>query len=199
MDSEWSYRVALLGLAAVFVPVGLYHRLKAATGERLRRRDEGLFVMIGLRLCGLAGLVGVVAFLAGARWLGWARMELPAGVRWAGLPIGIAGAVWTAWMFRTLGSNLTDTVTVRAKATLVTGGPYRWVRHPLYVGVALMMVATTLLSASAWVAVAGSLTVALLLVRSRTEEAQLEARFGQAYRDYRSRTGFVLPRLVSPR
>jgi protein-S-isoprenylcysteine O-methyltransferase Ste14 len=122
-------------------------------------------------------------------------VNLPHWLRWAGLPVGLAAGAWITWMFRSLGANLTDTVTVRTGATLVTGGPYRWVRHPLYTGAAMMVVSISLLAASVYFAVGGALVVLLLVVRTRTEEAQLEARFGEAYRAYRSRTGFLLPRL----
>ena len=52
------------------------------------------------------------------------------------------------WTLSSLGTNLTDTVVTRAEATLVTHGPYRWVRHPYYVTAALLMGSVTLLTAN---------------------------------------------------
>src|SRR4051812_6712236 len=147
MSSESLQRLALLGMVVAFMPIGIYHRYKAHTGERLRRRDEGLFVMVGLRLCGLAAWLAVMTELLNPRLMDWARVDLPHWLRWVGLPVGILAGCWLAWMFRTLGTNLTDTVTVRTEATLVTGGPYRWVRHPFYLGVAMLIVSISLLTA----------------------------------------------------
>ena len=199
MDSEWSFRIALAGLIVLFLPVGVYHRLKAATGEPLRRRDEGNFVMIALRLSGLFGMMAILTYLFDPRLMRWSQVALPAGLRWVGLPLGLMAEAWTFWMFRSLGANLTDTVTVREHATLVTHGPYRWVRHPLYLGVLLIMLASSLLTANALILSFGIVAVALLIVRSGTEEAKLEDRFGAPYLAYRSRTGFLFPKLRSSR
>ena len=54
-----------LGMAA-FLPVALYHRIRSqASGEKLDRRQEGLFILLTLRPCGLAAMGGLVAFPRG--------------------------------------------------------------------------------------------------------------------------------------
>lgn len=82
------------------------------------------------------------------------------------------------------------------KRVLVTWGPYRYVRHPLYSGSILFALGTCL--------VAGSLTAALLLClvvywfylpALNTEEQFLAARFGAEWNAYREQTGRLLPRL----
>ncbi|WP_406697044.1 isoprenylcysteine carboxylmethyltransferase family protein [Singulisphaera sp. Ch08] len=194
MSSEFSFQMAIGGLIAIFLPVGAYHRWRAATGEPLRRRDEGLFILIALRLSGILGMLTILAYLIDPRFLHWSQVDLPIWLRWVGLPVGLMAGAWLFWVLHTLGPNLTDTVTVRAHATLVTNGPYRWVRHPFYLAGFLIILSFSLLTANVLLAVVGGVALTLLIVRSRTEEAQLEARFGSAYRDYRSRTGFMFPR-----
>jgi protein-S-isoprenylcysteine O-methyltransferase Ste14 len=82
------------------------------------------------------------------------------------------------------------------KRVLVTWGPYRYVRHPLYSGSMLFALGTCL--------VAGSVTAALLLCLAlfwfyrpclHTEEQFLAARFGAEWEAYRRQTGMLLPRL----
>jgi protein-S-isoprenylcysteine O-methyltransferase Ste14 len=194
MGGEDAYRMMVLAVFVFLVPIALYYRLKSFTGERLSRRDEGLLILVGLRLAGLAVMVGALAFVINPVGMKWAAVKLPDWSRWIGLPLGLAAVAWSFWMLRTLGPNLTDTVNVRAKATLVTGGPYRWVRHPMYLGVAFLMLAISLITANAFVALAGSAVEALLLLRTRTEEAKLVQRFGDAYREYARRTGRFVPR-----
>ena len=106
----------------------------------------------------------------------------------------IAGLV-VVWMFRTLGRNLTDTVVTRKQHTLVTNGPYRWVRHPLYTLAALLGIASSLAAANWFFIVAGGLVFLLLAIRTRKEEENLLARFGDDYRTYMQRTGRFVPRL----
>ncbi len=195
MTIENISRLMLLAIIALFMPIGLYYRFRSFTGERLSRRDEGLFVMVALRLAGLGFWLGLLAYLINPAWVNWSEVPLPGYLRWSGFPLGTLAVLWCGWMLHTLGSNLTDTVNVRATATLVTSGPYRWVRHPMYLGVVALVVSVSVIAASALIAFFGALVVAMILVRTPTEEAKLMERFGGAYRQYASRTGRYLPRL----
>jgi protein-S-isoprenylcysteine O-methyltransferase Ste14 len=192
--NENTYRAMLLAIFALLMPVGLYFRLRSFTGERLSRSDEGLLIMVGLRLCGVGVWLGSLAYLIDPAWMAWSQVGLPGWLRMMGLPLGVVAVAWSIWMLRTLGPNLTDTVTVRAGASLVTGGPYRWVRHPMYVGVAFLVLAVSLITANVLLALAGTGVVALMVLRTSTEEAKLLERFGDAYREYAYRTGRFLPR-----
>jgi protein-S-isoprenylcysteine O-methyltransferase Ste14 len=105
-------------------------------------------------------------------------------------------ALWLVfWTLRSLGENLTDTVVTRQHHTLVTAGPYRWVRHPFYLCAALVAVTVSLVSANAFFLVAGGLICFLLALRTRVEEANLLNRFGDDYRTYMDHTGRFFPRL----
>ena len=90
-------------------------------------------------------------------------------------------------------ANLTDTVVTRQKHTLVLHGPYRWIRHPFYDSAALLMVAVSMIAANWFLLVMGVVAFCLLIIRTRTEEANLVARFGDSYRTYMERTGRFLP------
>ena len=131
-------------------------------------------------------------------WISRFSMPLPIWLRWVGagtLPVFV---LLISWVFRSLGKNLTDTVVTRAEHTLVTTGPYRWVRHPFYSAAFFFFVAASLMSANWYLAVAGGLGSVLLAMRTRTEEAKLIERFGDEYLAYMQRTGKFLPRLALP-
>ena len=198
MEEEQTFRIILFISLAVFLPVGIYHRLKSHTTERLDRRQEGVLMLVSLRLCGLLTWIGLFAWLMTAAWISRFSMPVPIWLRWVGagtLPVSV---LLFSWVFRSLGTNLTDTVVTRAEHTLVTTGPYRWVRHPFYSAALLFVVAASLVSASSYLAVAGGLAGVLLAIRTRTEEAKLIERFGDEYLAYRQRTGKFLPRLALP-
>ena len=82
----------------------------------------------------------------------------------------------------------------RAEHTLVTRGPYRFVRHPFYVSVALSMLANALVAANWFLLLTGALVFMLLVIRTAKEEANLRARFGAPYAGYMRRTGRFVPR-----
>ena len=195
MASEQTFRALLILSLALFLPIGLYHRIRAASGERLSRRDEGVFVMVALRLFGLVTCAALLSYLINPGWMAWSSLPLPVWLRWAGAALG----VWVVppllfWVFHSLGPNLTDTVVTRREHTLITNGPYRWVRHPFYGVGFLGLISVTLMTANWFIALAGAVVIALLVYRTRTEEVKLIERFGDEYRAYRERTGAFFPR-----
>ncbi len=196
MNDEQVFRLILiLGLLTV-CPIGIYHRLKSqASGEHLDRRQEGLFILLTLRPISLAGMLGLLAYVIYPAWMSWSQVGLPIWLSWSGVGFGVSAALLLIWVFRSLGTNITDTVVTRAEHTLVTTGPYQWVRHPFYVATALAAIAISLVTANWFLALTGGLAVALLVVRTRTEEKKLIDRFSDEYRAYMDRTGRFLPRM----
>ena len=134
MTDESVFRSIVMVSIAITLPIGLYHRIRSqATREKLARREEGIFIMIGLRLCGLLALIALAAYLINPSWMVWSSITLPTWLRWIGAILGVfAVPPLLFWTFHSLGKNLTDTVVTRREHTLVTHGPYRWVRHPFY-------------------------------------------------------------------
>ncbi len=195
MQDEQIFRVILvLGFTVVF-PVALYHRLKAhASKDKLDRRQEGIFILLTLRPIALVKMLGMLAWLIHPAWMAWSSVGLPSWLRWVGVPLGVMAATLLIVTFRSLGTNITDTVVTRARHTLVTDGPYRWVRHPFYVAFALAMAADSLVTANWFLALTGAVAVALIAIRTQTEEQKLIERFGDEYRHYMERTGRFIPR-----
>ncbi len=196
MQDEQIFRfILILGFAVVF-PVGLYHRLKAhALKDKLDRREEGLFILLTLRPIALAGMIGVVAYVINPARMAWSSVALPLWLRWFSVGLGVMAAVLLIVVFRTLGTNITDTVVTRARHTLVTSGPYWWVRHPFYVAFALAETANSVVTANWFLALTGFLSIGLIVIRTGKEEEKLIEKFGDEYRSYMERTGRFIPRL----
>ena len=196
MTQENAFRAALgVGFLLVLIVTG-YHRIRSwASKEVLDRREEGIFILATLRPAGMLLWLGVIAYLANPAWMRWSSVALPAWLRWAGFVVFGLGLALLTWTLRGLGTNLTDTVVTRRAHTLVTEGPYRWVRHPFYDAMALLIAGLALIAANWFMLLTGAVVFSLLALRSRTEEAHLLARFGESYRDYRERTGRFVPRL----
>ncbi len=195
MSDDQVFRVILLAGFVIFMPIGIYHRLRSRTGEKLDRRQEGLFILVTLRLIGIAGMAGLIAYLINPACMAWAAVPLPVWLRWTGASLGLIAGLLMVWTFRSLGKNLTDTVVTRKEHTLVTTGPYRWVRHPFYSTAALLVLANSLVAANGFFFVTGGVAVLLLMIRTRKEEENLLARFGDDYRNYMQQTGRFVPRL----
>jgi protein-S-isoprenylcysteine O-methyltransferase Ste14 len=200
MHHDQSFRAILIAVFLLVLPIGIYHRLKSqATREKLDRRQEGLFILATLRPVGIAFWLELIAWMVDPGWMAWSSVSLPASLRWTGVGLIAIACGLLVWTFRCLGKNLTDTVVTRQKHTLVIHGPYRWVRHPFYDSAALLALGVSLIAANWLFFVTGVVLFCLLIIRTRTEEENLLARFGDSYRAYMERTGRFLPRITANR
>lgn len=98
---------------------------------------------------------------------------------WTAFGLLLAAQMLRVWTIRTLGERWTTRIVVRPGLPLVTGGPFRFLRHPNYVAVVTEILVLPLIH-TAWLT-ALVFTVAnavLLAVRIRTEEAALTAAGG---------------------
>jgi protein-S-isoprenylcysteine O-methyltransferase Ste14 len=193
---EQLFRTLLIVSAVLLFPVMIFHRVRSqATGESLDRWQEGPLILFTLRPIGIATMLGLFAYMVNPAWMTWSTMPVPVWLRWIGVALGALGGSLLVWTLRSIGKNLTDTVVTRREHTLVTKGPYRWVRHPFYDAVALSVTANALVAANWFLLAGGILTLALIVLRTGREEARLIARFGDSYREYMGRTGRFLPRV----
>jgi len=199
LDPETVGRIALglvfLGTACIGIP----HRLRAdrAGGAVSARQVDPGWFWFGMGLAAPTVTLTCLAFLIQPRWVDFASVDFPGWSRLLGVPVALAGVSLFGWMFRHLGLNVTSTSMPRAGATLVTSGPYRWVRHPMYSAVLFLVVSASLLTANAVVIIGGIAMFALLAARSRIEEQRLVEKFGDAYRAYQRGTGRFVPRFLS--
>jgi protein-S-isoprenylcysteine O-methyltransferase Ste14 len=197
MASEFYFRLVLGMVILLTTIVTVYHRLKAKSGEKISRQKEGYLFAIVLRLAGLMLFVVTIAYLISPPSVQWAMIAIPIPIRWCGAVAGLFSSVLMYWTLSNLGKNLTDTVVTRANATLVTSGPYRWVRHPFYFTTALVMFSVFLLTANWLIGVACFAVLFMLAIRTPKEEQVLIERFGQQYLDYMATTGRFIPRIKS--
>lgn len=132
----------------------------------------------------------IVLMVLGPRDAGFAADGIVGAL---GTIASIIGAVVGVWSAVCLGKGLTPSPLPNGRTDLVSAGPYRWVRHPMYSAVILFMTGVATRSGS-WIVVAELIgLVVLFSVKSRWEETQLEDAF-DGYREYAARTPRFLPR-----
>ena len=109
-----------------------------------------------------------------------------------GLPLGLGGLFVTVCGYFNLGLGNTYC----GSDGLVTGGIYRYLRHPIYASLWLAAIAQVLMLPN-WIAGWGGIMSALLVqwVRVPREEQMMLSAFGDQYRDYMQRTGRFFPKL----
>jgi protein-S-isoprenylcysteine O-methyltransferase Ste14 len=136
-------------------------------------------------------LIGALAFMPSAGHFnvpGWLRTSADV-MFWVGVTLAIVAGI-------ALGRSLTATPVPNAAATLRTTGPYRFVRHPIYTGVVLIVVAMAARSGNAFGLALGVATIAFFHWKASWEEQRLIERF-EDYAEYAARTPRFLPTLTS--
>lgn len=161
----------------VFRTAGRRHYSPLARGARLL-----LFVaiVIGLRLAGSVPFQSFRSFGVEAAAVGVAFCV-----------VGLAFAVWARV---TLGRNWGMPMTRHEDPELVTSGPYRYVRHPIYTGLIAMFVGTTFVFPPA--AVPCAFTIAYSVFSAVREERDMARRFPEAYPEYRKHSKMFVPFLL---
>lgn len=194
MNTETVFRLITLVVLVSAVSIGSYFRRKADhEGGRMKTR-EGQGLVTVLRLLGLVVILPLCGYLINPAWVAWARFALPEWIRWLAALVAIALLPLLYWVFASIGNNISPTQTTRQNHHLVTHGPYRFVRHPLYTFGFLLAVALLLVTSLWWLA-SMLIPLGILLWRTSTEEARLIETFGDEYRAYIQRTGQFFPRL----
>jgi protein-S-isoprenylcysteine O-methyltransferase Ste14 len=166
-----------IGTAIIFRPDA-----RDSSSPRPHRRPRWL----GLRLL----LGGCIILAIRTQHVG--RTPVGHGVGWAGVVGCVAGIGIATWARVCLGRSWGLPMTVRAKPTLVRRGPYRVVRHPIYSGLLLALICSTLATGAGWLVAAlgaGAYFVASL----RVEEADMAAVFPDEYPDYVKHTKRLIP------
>lgn len=197
MTSVVAYRIAFAALVLTGIGVAARIRRRAdRSGGRVSRDEDPVPVRIALGATAGPFLAGSLAWLVNPEWMAWGEIPVPALLRWTAVAVGLAAVAVGARILGALGRNVTPTSAVREDATLVTDGPYRRVRHPLYTNSLFFYGSLAVVAANAFLMACAVATFLVLAWRTRVEEARLEERFGEAYREYRRETGRFLPPLA---
>ena len=161
--------------------------------KKVELHEGGWFrlIMSVVAVAQVGVLVGVVVSPSS---LSFAELELPSTLRWFGAGLGILALGGLAWTYRVLGDSYHSILHLQSNQRLITNGPYRRVRHPLYTGLFLTFFAFFLQSANGLVFVFGIGGLAVLLLhRVPKEEALLVSHFGRKYKEYMGQTNRFLP------
>lgn len=178
-------------ILALWLIWALYWIVAARSGKPVRRREP-----VAGRIAFLAQAL-VTAVLLGPRDLpgslgmqviggGWLRF-------WISVMIIVAGLALSIWARRVLGGNWSGSITLKEGHELVTEGPYRWVRHPIYSGVLLMIFGTGFASGRIQGLVAFAIALISLCLKSRVEERWMQSEFSNYYDDYKRDSWALIP------
>lgn len=147
--------------------------------------DRVVNVVYTIALLGMSAVAGLDAVR-----FGWSSIAF--GWVYAGAVLYLLGSWPITWAMAT-NPYLETTVRIQDDRghTVVTSGPYRLVRHPMYAGLILEYMATPLVLGSVWAFVLAATLVGILVVRTALEDRTLQDEL-PGYKDYAARTRYRL-------
>jgi protein-S-isoprenylcysteine O-methyltransferase Ste14 len=198
METDTIFRVLLPILIITFAAHRGYYVKNYSKPENttVKKRDEGI-VSKAAGLLGIAGFAATIIYIINPNWLDFANFSLPNWLRWAGLGIATLGFSLLQWAQITLANSWSDTPRMMKEQALVTSGPYKFIRHPIYTAFILILGSPLLISAN-WLIGLCWLGMTALEVASRVnfEETLMIEFFGSQYREYMKKTGRLLPKII---
>ena len=187
---------AALALLAVGFPVAVF--VKIAIQRRALGRSPVVLGTSGGWQGWFERLAPFALVFWPAAWL-WAAVTsspLADGLRLAlGIALLIGGGLESASSVFLRGQAWRIGIDPENRTELAEGGPYRWIRHPIYGGWLLILLGSVLVIPSATIDLAAVVTALGILVQALREEQHLRGTFGERYVRYLARTGRFAPRL----
>ena len=178
---------ALFGVLAVGVRSVLHRRRTGRSPLRSGSGIGGLGAVAGIGAAFVAGPVAELSF-------GAHRFVHSAALAAAGVVVCAAGLMGVVWSQAAMGESLRIGVDPSERTALVTGGPFRWVRNPIYSAMLVYVAGVALLVPNvASVVALPLLAVAIDLHVRLVEEPYLLSTHGDSYANYVARVGRFVP------
>jgi protein-S-isoprenylcysteine O-methyltransferase Ste14 len=172
-------------IAALWIAFWVYWVASAVGVKTARGRSTGL---VGSRVA--LALIVIVLLRSGV--LGQAAVTHNRALGVIGLILVVFGLAIAVWARVYLGRNWGMPMTQKVDPELVTGGPYRNIRHPIYTGMILAMIGTAI-AISVYALIPVILLGAYFVYSARTEERYLANQFPDTYPSYQRSTKMLIP------
>jgi len=202
MTSELVFRVAFMILLIPLLIMRIYFMIKVhRAGENLlpdeqaaeREGGRGVVVLRGVLFFAL--LAFIVMYVLGAAWIELFSFPLPGWLRWVGFAMGLLSIAFWIWTQVHLDTQWSAQLQLKNRHQLITTGPYKTIRHPLYLAMIAWAISISLLTAN-WIFVAVSvLSIVGVVRRIPNEEQMMLNAFGDEYKAYMEHTGRLFPKL----
>jgi protein-S-isoprenylcysteine O-methyltransferase Ste14 len=138
------------------------------------------------------GVILVILLLLHNRAFKWNTAVSDPWLQGIGLAVFLLGLALAIWARLYLGRNWGMPMSQKADPELVTTGPYKSIRHPIYSGIILAMIGTTIAVSLHWL-VAVVLVGAYFVYSAIMEERFMADRFPDSYPEYKRSTKMLIP------
>ena len=197
MTPEIVFRILMFVSFIAMFAIRIYFQSKVLHERREIEVQENKLSLVAGSIAALSTLVfgAEYIFFQGAFKFTY-LLDYPDWLRWLGVIILAAGITLLGSAHYHLGKSFNSLVVSKEDHQLVTSGPYRWVRHPIYTAYIMNYIAGGLLASNLVLTFVPVIFFGLMIInRIPREEAVMRKEFGQDYIDLENSTGRLLPLL----
>ena len=207
MTNELIFRIIFTILWLVFITNMTWIRYKTrktadASPTSQAIRHESRIHIVALAMFAPFWFGGILLYIIFPSVIAFLSIPLPDWFRILMVCVAVPSIPFTFWGYQTIGKNWVHAFESSKflnseTQTLVTNGPYRYVRNPIYLGSFLFIVSIALVAANWLILLPAIILIILVYLQIKNEEAMLIDRFGDEYREYMKRTPRLIPRLFA--
>lgn len=194
MNASFFHITFILSILTFIIIRTIFHR-KAKRSRHEVELKESYLNMAVRAVVGIGYMSALLLYAFAPDLFIWAEFTLPIWARWVGAVVTVGSIGLIGWVQWALDVQFDTTLHIQADHKLITHGPYRWVRHPMYTTLFFLGLGWLLLTAN-WI-IGAPLMVGIVLIvikRVKNEEQMLIDLFGGDYRNYMQHTGRFLPK-----
>ena len=198
------FRISFILLWAAFGLVRLYYGRKTKTHDSLMtvkeklkttQNEMGKGFMVLTAIVTIIGAPGLVLYLLAPPWWTWTHFPIGDWIQWVGIMFAIPPIIFLIWVHRHLDRQWSIALELQEDHKLITTGPYKKIRHPMYLVIFIYTFGLILISADLLVAIFFGFSIWANYQRIPDEEQMMIERFGDEYREYMKHSGKLIPPL----
>ena len=201
MNAEFSFRLIFwIHLILIMIFNRILPALRAKkSGTKLSPdyeaiENEGKFLFAFRVIAGILLAVVIVIYTFFPTYNIWFQFYLPSGLRWVGVIVSSISLFFWSYSQEVLDKNWSVNLKIQEEHTLVTSGPYRVMRHPIYTAMIIWSMGLALYTANMFFVGFTALVILWTPLRISKEETMLIGYFGDEYKKYMEYTGRYLPK-----
>ena len=197
MTPEIVFRLIMVFSFLILLGIRIFYQSKVLRDEKKFEVKENKLSLVAGSIAALTSIGFGVEYLFFPGTFSFTYLlDYPDWLRWFGVIILFAGIALFGWSHYHLGQSFYSLVASKEEQKLITSGPYRWVRHPIYTGYIGTYIAGGLVASNLVLTFVPVIFFSLMIInRIPREEALMREEFGQDYIDLEERTGRLLPKI----
>lgn len=203
--NELIYRIIFTALWVVFIVNLTWVRYsqrqpKSKQQPTQQAKKEQLWHTIALALFGFFWFGGIILYILAPNIIAFLSIPIPDLLRIAMVVVTAFSIPFVVWSYRTIGKNWVHALEPsqfmqKKDDKLVTTGPYKYVRNPIYTGSFTFILALALVASNLLILIPAIAVIVLIYTQIGNEEHMLLERFGDEYREYMKSTPRLIPKL----